>query len=180
MSEPIAHIAKERRPDRAALVIAAALLGLAALVAVDASRLGAGGAYARIGPQTIPYVIAICLAGLSAWTVFAAFRGDFPEREQQDRAPVLWIVGGLLLQMALIRFTGFSIATGILFGLAARAFGARRLWFSIPVGIVLSSIVWLIFARGLSLTLPSGPLEAALTGALQSVLGLFGPAGSPA
>ncbi len=180
MSEPTAHNEQERRPDRAALVIAAALLGLAALVAWDASRLGAGGAYARIGPQTIPYAIAICLAGLAGWTVFAAFRGDFPEREQQDRAPVLWIVGGLVLQMALIKFTGFSIATGILFGMTARAFGARRLWFTIPTGIVLAAIVWLIFARGLSLSLPGGPLEAALTSALQAVVGLFNPSGSPA
>lgn len=162
MSEPAAQIEKERRPDRAALAIAVALFLLAAIVAWDASRLGTGGAYARIGPQTIPQVIAICLAGLAGWTVFAAYRRDFPEREQQDRAPVLWIVGGLVAQMVLIKFTGFSIATGILFAMTARAFGARRLWFNLAVGIVLAGGVWLLFARGLSLTLPAGPLESAL------------------
>ena len=170
MIEPMAQTNKQRRPDWAALIIAAGLLSLALLVAWDASRLGAGGAYARIGPQTIPYVIAICLAGLSLWTVVAAYRHDFPEREPQDIAPVLWIVGGLVAQMALIKFTGFSIATGILFGMTARGFGARRLWFTIPAGILIAGVVWLIFARGLSLSLPAGPLEVALTGITQTLV----------
>lgn len=170
MIEPMAQANKQRRPDWAALVIAAGLMALALLIAWDASRLGAGGAYARIGPQTIPYVIATCLGGLAVWTVIAAYRHDFPEREQQDLPPVLWIVGGLVAQMALIKYAGFSIATGILFAMTARAFGARRLWFSVPVGILLSGLVWLIFARALSLTLPTGPLELALTGLMETLV----------
>jgi len=161
---------QQRRPDRAALAIAASLVVLGLIIAWDASQLGAGGAYARIGPQTIPYVIALCLGGLAAWTAIEAFRGDFPEREPQEFRPVLWIVGGLLAQMLLIRFVGFSIATGILFAMTARGFGARRLWFALPVGIVLSAIVWLLFARGLSLTLPAGPFEAALVVAMQAIV----------
>lgn len=170
MIEPMAQANKQRRPDWAALVIAAGLLALALLIAWDASWLGSGGAYARIGPQTIPYVIALCLGGLAVWTVIAAYRHDFPEREPQELAPVLWIVGGLVAQMVLIKFIGFSIATGILFGMTARGFGARRLWFSIPAGILIAGVVWLIFARGLSLTLPAGPLEVALTGIAQTLV----------
>jgi putative tricarboxylic transport membrane protein len=157
----------ERRPDRAALVIAAALIVLGMVVAWDASRIGAGGAYARIGTQTIPYVIALCLGGLGVWTIFEALRGDFPERENQEAMPVLWIVGGLLVQLLSIKLIGFSIATGLLFALVARGFGERRFWISIPVGIVLSIVVWVIFARGLSLTLPHGPLEDALMNLLR-------------
>jgi putative tricarboxylic transport membrane protein len=152
----------ERRPDRAALVIAAALLVLAAVVAWDASRVTGGGQYARIGPQTIPFVIAICLAGLGVWTIIEALRGDFPEREPQELRPVLWIVAGLLIQLLTIRFIGFSIATGVLFALVARGFDERRFWISIPFGIVLALVVWAVFARGLSLTLPHGPLEDTL------------------
>jgi len=36
---------------------------------------------------------------------------------------VLWIVGGLLAQIALIKLTGFSIATGVLFAMTARGMG---------------------------------------------------------
>ena len=161
-SEPL-NRNPERRPDRAALVIAAVLLVLAAVVAWDAGRITGGGAYARIGPQTIPYAIAICLAGLGLWTIIEAWRGDFPEREHQEAMPVLWIVAGLLVQLLTIRFIGFTIATGVLFALVARGFGERRFWISIPFGIVLSLIVWALFARGLSLSLPQGPLEDAIT-----------------
>ena len=171
MSEPMAHSEAKRRPDRAALIIAAGLIVLGGIVAWDASRLGTGGAYARIGPQSIPFVIAICLVGLGIWTVFEAWRGDFPEREPQELRPVLWIVGGLLAQLVLIRFTGFSIATGLLFGLVARGFGERRLWLSIPAGILISAGVWFLFARGLQLTLPAGPPEQALIALQQALLG---------
>jgi putative tricarboxylic transport membrane protein len=160
-TEPLHHN-PSRRPDRAARVIAAVLIVLGAVVAFDASRIGGGGAYARIGPQTIPYVIAVCLAGLGIWTILEALRGDFPEREHQDAMPVLWIVAGLLIQLLTIKLVGFSIATGILFALVARGFGERRVWISIPAGILISIVVWVIFARGLSLTLPHGPLEDAL------------------
>jgi putative tricarboxylic transport membrane protein len=156
----------ERRPDRAALVIAAVLLVLGAIVAFDASRVVGGGQYARIGPQTIPYVIAICLAGLGLWAILEAIRGDFPEREPQELRPVLWIVAGLLIQLLTVRFVGFSIATGILFALVARGFDERRFWISIPFGIILALVVWVIFSRGLSLTLPHGPLEDAVAALL--------------
>lgn len=162
MIEPVAQQSERRRPDRAALLIAVALIAIGAVVAWDVSRLGAGGAYARIGPQTIPYVIAIFLIGLGLWTAFEAWRGDFPEREPQELRPVLWIVGGLVVQLALLRFTGFSIATGLLFAAVARGFGERRFWLSVPAGIVLSAIVWFAFARGLQLSLPAGPPEQAL------------------
>jgi putative tricarboxylic transport membrane protein len=165
VSEPVAPAetrTERRRPDRAALLIAAGLLVLAAVVAWDTTRLAAGGAYARVGPQTIPYVIACCLAGLGIWTIFAALRGDFPERHTQEARPVLWIVGGLVMQLVLLRVTGFSIATGVLFALVARGFGERRLWLSLPSGILIAALVWLVFARGLQLSLPAGPPEQAL------------------
>lgn len=171
MTEPLAHSEPKRRPDRAALIIAAALLIVGVIVAWDASRLGAGGAYARVGPQTIPYVIAAMLVGLGIWTAIEAWRGDFPAREHQEAKPVLWIVAGLVIQLLLVRVTGFSIATGLLFAFVARGFGERRLWLSIPAGIILSAIVWFAFARGLQLTLPAGPPEQALIGLQQSLFG---------
>jgi len=165
MSDP-APANLKRRPDVAALVIAAALAVLGAIIAWDASRLGAGGAYARVGPQAIPYAIAICLGGLAVWTVVEAFRGDFPERERQEIGPVLWIVGGLLSQLILIRYVGFSIATAILFALTARGMGKVSLPLALLVGFVLCTAIWFVFARLLALTLPSGPLEHLILDAL--------------
>jgi len=170
MREPSAPTTTKRRPDVAALIIAAALALLGGVIAWDAARLGAGGAYARIGPQTIPYAIAICLGVLAVWTMAEALRGEFPEREKQELGPVAWIVGGLLLQLLLIKYVGFSIATAILFALTARGLsqGPKKvsLPFALVVGLVLCTAIWFLFARVLQLSLPTGPLEHLILGLL--------------
>jgi putative tricarboxylic transport membrane protein len=148
-----------RRPDRAALVIAALLAVLAAVIFWQTRAMPVAGQYARVGPTTFPYVIAACLAALAAGTAVSAWRGSFPEREADHAAPMLWIVGGLVAQMALLKTAGFSIATGVLFALAARGFGRGPLWLTVPVGVGFGFVVWLIFARLLQLSLPAGPLE---------------------
>jgi putative tricarboxylic transport membrane protein len=33
------------------------------------------------------------------------------------------------------------------------------MWITFPVGVVFALLVWLMFAKGLQLTLPAGPLE---------------------
>lgn len=150
---------EQRRPDWAALVIAAVLVVMAGVIFFDVSRLRDMGGYSQVGPATVPDWIAFVLVGLAVWTVFAAFRRDFPEREKQEIGPVVWVVAGLVAQMVLIRPLGFSIATGVLFGLAAAGFGARRIWISIPAGIVICLAIYWLFAVVLQLSLPAGPLE---------------------
>ena len=73
---------------------------------------------------------------------------------------MVWIVGGLVAQMRCFRYAGFSIATGVVFAATAKAFGRGPLWFTYPVGVVLSLAIWLVFAKGLQLVLPAGPLRS--------------------
>ncbi|HSX73250.1 MAG TPA: tripartite tricarboxylate transporter TctB family protein, partial [Shinella sp.] len=123
------HASSERRrPDRAALVIAPVLFVVAAVIWWDAGRLAEMSNYSRIGPATVPHVVAIGLALLAVWTAFEAWRGDFPEREPIEVKPVIFIVAGLAGQMLLLKTAGFSIATGVLFALTAFGFGRRKLW----------------------------------------------------
>jgi putative tricarboxylic transport membrane protein len=156
MSRPAAP----RRPDRAALVIAAALAVVAAVIFWKTRAMPVTAQYARVGPTTFPYVIAAGLFLLAVGTAVSAWRGGFPEREADRPGPMLWIIGGLALQMLLLKVAGFSIATGLLFAFAARGFGRGPLWITVPIGIVFSLFVWVIFARILQLSLPAGPLEA--------------------
>lgn len=149
----------KRRPDGAALAIAVVLAAIAAVIFWDVSRLTGAAGYSQVGPTSVPYAIACCLIGLAVWTAVAAWRNDFPEREPQQFGPVVWIVAGLAAQMLLLNVAGFSVATGLLFALTAAGFGRRKLWLTIPVGIVISFAVWAIFAKLLQLSLPSGPLE---------------------
>lgn len=151
-----------RRPDVAALVIAVLLAGLAILIFVQTRSMPVAGQHTRVGPTTAPYVVSGCLALLAIGHVFAAFRHGLPEREADMPGPMLWIVGGLVLQMVLLKPAGFAIATGLLFAFAARGFGKGPLWMTIPIGVAISLAIWLVFAGLLKLSLPAGPLERLL------------------
>jgi putative tricarboxylic transport membrane protein len=148
-----------RRPDGAALGIAAALAIVSGVIFWNTSQIGGAAAYARIGPTAFPYAIATALLLLSIGTAVKAWQGKFPEREHDEPAPILWIVGGLLAQLLLLKVAGFSIATGILFAATAKGLGRGPLWLTLPIGIALSLAIWLIFAGLLQLSLPAGPLE---------------------
>jgi putative tricarboxylic transport membrane protein len=161
--EPSVPVPAAKRPDRAVLAIAAGLAVLAGIIIWNTATIGSAGAYSRVGPTTFPYAIATVLLVLAVCTAVAGMRGSFPKREPEAIAPVIWIVGGLIGQMLLLKVVGFSIATGILFAATARAFGRGPLWLTFPIGIVLSFVVWFIFATGLSLTLPAGPFEKLIT-----------------
>jgi putative tricarboxylic transport membrane protein len=146
-------------PDRAGLVIAAGLAALALTILLQMRAMPVAAVYARVGPTTFPYVIAAALGLLSLATAASALRGGFPPRDRDRVAPILWIVGGLAAQMLLIQPLGFSIATGALFALVARGFGRGPLWLTFPIGTAFAFAVWLVFALGLQLSLPAGPLE---------------------
>ena len=148
-----------RRPDGAALVIAALLGGLAVIVFWQTRAMPVSAQYARVGPTTLPYAMSGFIALLAIGHVFAAFRHGPVAREADRIGPMLWIVGGLVAQMLLLTTAGFAIATGLLFACTAKGFGKGPLWLTVPLGIVVSLLIWLIFAGLLNLSLPAGPLE---------------------
>jgi hypothetical protein len=81
---------EERRPDRAALVIAVLLGGLAAVIAIGTYNMQQGVAsYSRVGPRAFPYVIAACIGLIALATLRAALRGEFPVREKDEIKPIL-------------------------------------------------------------------------------------------
>ena len=148
-----------RRPDGAALVIAAILAAIAAVIIWQTSQMRVPPIQARVGPTVFPYIIAGALILLSIGTVVSAIRRGFPERSNDNYVPILWIIGGLVAQLLLLSTLGFSIATGILFACTAKAFGRGPLWKTIPIGTVFAFLVWIAFAKGLQLSLHAGPLE---------------------
>ena len=154
---------RERRPDGAALVIAAILAGIAVVIFWQTSQMRVPLQQQRVGPTVFPYIVATGMVLLAIGTVVSAMRGSFPERSKDDYSAIFWIVGGLVGQILLLSTAGFSLATGVLFAFTAKAFGRGPLWQTIPIGVVFSFVVWFIFAMGLQLSLPAGPLERLLT-----------------
>lgn len=153
-----------RRPDRAALTVAAILALIAVVIFRDVASLPQNRGYSGIGPADVPRWVAWGLLGLSVWTLVAAFREAAPARTVQDVSPIVWIVGGLAAQLALLNVVGFVISTALLFAATARAFGKRNLALTLPVGLGFALLIYLIFAGLLDLSLPAGPLERAILG----------------
>jgi putative tricarboxylic transport membrane protein len=155
----IRHEHRERRPRGAAFIIAAGLAGLAAVLLWDAAGLKQDGGYAGVGPADVPRMVAYGLLVLAAFTVVAGFRDSLPRPPRQAPAPVLWILGGLGLQLVLLHFIGFVLSGALLFGFTARGFGQKPLWRNIAVGLGLALVIYGVFDRLLRLNLPGGPLE---------------------
>ncbi|MGQ0680815.1 tripartite tricarboxylate transporter TctB family protein [Bradyrhizobium sp.] len=148
--------------DRAGLVIAFLLAALAAVLVWDASRLPAGAMYG-VGPGAMPIVVAVGLGLLAIGNLIDALRGNLPPRESADPRPVLLILGGLALLIAIIGSGGgFILATSALFVATSAAFGRRAVLKDLAIAIVLTSLIYLAFDKLLTLSLPAGPLERLL------------------
>ncbi len=151
-----------RRVDRAGIVIAALLALLAAVLVWDARGLQSTAMYG-MGPEAMPVVVASGLALLAIGNFVDALRGSLPARESADPVPVVLILVGLALLIAIIGFGGgFILATSALFVTTSAAFGRRAIVVDCVIAIVMSTLIYLAFDRLLTLSLPTGPLERLL------------------
>jgi putative tricarboxylic transport membrane protein len=151
-----------QRVDRAGVVIAALLAGLAAVLVWDARGLQSTTMYG-MGPEAMPVVIASGLALLAIGNLVDALRGHLPARESADPVPVVLILAGLALLIGIIGFGGgFILATSALFVTTSAAFGRRAVLVDSAIALVMSTLIYLAFDRLLTLSLPAGPLERLL------------------
>ena len=151
-----------RLVDRAGIVIAALLAALAVVLVWDARGLQSGAMYG-MGPEAMPVVVATGLALLAIGNFIDARRGNLPARESADPVPMVLILVGLALLIAIIGFGGgFILATSALFVTTSAAFGRRAVLVDSVIAIVISTLIFLAFDRLLTLSLPTGPLERLL------------------
>lgn len=149
-----------RRPNWAALGVAAFLTVFAIVIFWDTTRLSGMAGYSQVGPATVPRWIACGMLILAGLTAINAIRGTAEKSQPiHDVMAVLWVIAGLLLQILLLKSAGFTIATGLMFALVARGFDERRWHISIPVGLALAFAVYAVFSQLLNLSLPAGWLE---------------------
>lgn len=156
--------ATERRPDGAAFIVAAGLAALGALLIWQGSVLPDKSGYAGIGSGSLPKFIGYGLVVLAICHVIRALRHGATLRTPPQLAPVAWVVGGLLLQLLLLKPLGFSIASGLLFAFTAAGFGKRKLTLTLPIGVGLSLLIYGVFDQLLKLKLPAGLLERLIFG----------------
>ncbi len=150
---------QNRRIDVAGLVIALILLVLAGVVWWDMTKLQILSPY-DLGPKVMPIVVSIGLGLLAIGNAISAFRGDLPERDSLDWNPIILILGGLAILIALIALgMGFMIGTAILFATTSTAFGRKAFFTDLLIGAGLALFVYLLLGKLLTLSLPAGPLE---------------------
>src|SRR5262249_12359453 len=151
-----------RRPDRSGIAIALGLIAIACILVWDLSRLELATTYG-LGPQAMPAVVAAGLFALGLANLVIAWRGDLPEGEPFDLRAILLILGGLAALIAVIGLGGgFVIATALLFAATATAFGRRAVLVDLLIGLGLGLLIFLLFDKLLTLTLPTGPIERLL------------------
>ena len=148
--------------DLPSLAVGVFLLILAALLTYDAWHLRQPMTDVGIGPATFPYLVAAGLAVLAVLTFRSALNRSGVNFGIPNPGPLLFIGAGMACQIFLLNLAGFTIATGLMFALCARAFGRRSFLLLLPVGLVAAFIAYLGFRFGLQLNLPEGPLERLL------------------
>jgi putative tricarboxylic transport membrane protein len=126
-------------------------------------------AYSKVGPRVIPYIVGAGMVIVGVWLAFEALSGRALaiSTDSEDADPTLptdWRCIGLLAlallaYLFLIEPAGFIIASATLFVVAAFAMGSQRRVRDIAIGVILATVLYLIFSRGLGLPLPPGILE---------------------
>lgn len=153
-----------RRPDGAAFIIAGVLAAIGALLIWQGSVIPDKGGYAGIGSGAAPLFVGACLWALAAAHLWKGLRHGATGIPRQNPVPIMFIVGGLALQLALLHPLGFSIASGLLFAWTAAAFGKRNFAISLPAGIAFALAIYAVFDQLLKLNLPAGFLETLIFG----------------
>lgn len=148
-----------RGPDRPALLVGVLLLVAAVLVFYDASRQTITSTYG-VGPTAMPYVVCVGLVILALGHFIVAFREGLPKPDATDNTALFWIVMGQIGLIACIALGGgFVLAITLVFACTARGFGRRAFLIDAVIGFVLGLVIFLVFAKLLTLLLPAGPFE---------------------
>ncbi len=142
-------------------ILGAVILGLGVFIVVETAFLRSGPGYALVGPALFPYLIAAGLLVIGLLILREAGFGHIAHDRgvQLDWSAVGLISLGLIVQIALLPYLGWILATTVLFVIVAWAFSSRRPLLDAAIGLVLVGGTFVLFNYGLGLDLPAGPLS---------------------
>ena len=153
---------------RQALIGAGALL-LGALMAWGATGISSEAGYAGVGPNFVPWVVALSLVACGALLVWEAGSGGWRQLEEPSGAAhgdwraLAWVVGGLAANALLLERAGFIIACTTCFMLAVRGLrssegkpqgGKRGLAIDAVTGMLIAAPAYWLFTKLLGISLP--------------------------
>jgi putative tricarboxylic transport membrane protein len=150
------------------LLVGIGVVALGLALAIGAFGIPANAGYAGVGPNFLPWVVALALLACGVRLVTNARRGGFLHMddhsgEHPDWQGFAWLSGGLLLNAALITTIGFVFSCALCFVLAARGMRLSsgqpsRAWAPVLrdtlVGLLISAPVYWAFTKFLGINLP--------------------------
>jgi putative tricarboxylic transport membrane protein len=182
--------ATDTRGKASAIGMALAVIALGAFVSCDSVTGLTGPGYAQVGPGVFPVIVGAALLLAGTALLAQAIRGSWrvvwvegydlsahsrasgnpgpspavlaPRFRGDEWLPVLLIAAALILNVFLFQSLGFVLASAVLFTCVSAAFGSRRFVLDIAIGIAFTAAIYLVFAKGLGLQLPTGDLWGSL------------------
>lgn len=162
-SEPVpSHV-----PGQTLLGVGA--LGVAGVLAFGAMAISSDAGYAGVGPNFLPWVIAVAMAVCGSWLLWEARTGGFQHMEtpsgaaRGDWTALAWVSAGILANAALITTIGFVLSCALCYTLAVRglrgsegkpAGNARVTLRDAITGMVIAAPVFWLFTKFLAVNLP--------------------------
>lgn len=156
---------------KAELGLAALLVGLGVFVLVETSQIRVLANAGTVGPRFFPTVVGIVLCLVGLWLAVDVLRGGHGDMEAaedidlsrtSDWRTLAMLSGVFLGHAAVLRLLGFPVAGALLFFGAGAVLGSRRWLRDAAIAVVLSTGLYVLFARLLGVGLPAGILQGVL------------------
>ena len=149
--------------------VAAGVLALGLLLAGGAITIPSAAGYAGVGPNFLPWVVAIGLLLCGGFLAWEALSGGFRQMDDLDGAEhghwpgFAWVTAGILANAALITTLGFILSCALCFVLAVHGFKSAegrldlsvRAWVTYAlIGMAIAAPVFWMFTQALAINLP--------------------------
>lgn len=149
--------------------IGAGTLAVAALIAAGATQIPAAAGYAGVGPNFLPWVVAVVLAVCGGLLLWHARSGGWRDVEAPsgaaggDWTALAWVSAGVLANAMLVTRIGFVLSCALCFALAVRGLrmcegrpggGPKQALIDLLVGLAIAAPVFWMFTKLLAINLP--------------------------
>ena len=145
------------------------VLAVGGLLGAGATQISSDAGYSGVGPNFLPWEVAVLLLVCGVLLLWEAHSGGFREMEEPSGAPkgdwlgFIWVSVGILANAALITTLGFIISCTLCFVLAVRGFKhaegkpdySAKAWLrDTAIGFAIAAPVYWMFSQLLAINLP--------------------------